>query len=129
MAYLSNFIVYFLAMIGIIILALYVYKQFNISSFSTKRSNFLSIEDSLNINPRKTLYVVREGNERFLIAADLDRTTLISKLEPKEVVTQSRVNTRNIRELDLSEANGSAQGNIAPMNRPIMKEIKKRLNF
>ncbi|MBR3889554.1 flagellar biosynthetic protein FliO [bacterium] len=129
MAYLSNFIVYFLAMIGIIILALYVYKQFNISSFSTKRSNFLSIEDSLNINPRKTLYVVREGNERFLIAADLDRTTLISKLEPKEVVTQSRVNTRNIREVDLSEANVSAQGNIAPMNRPIMKEIKKRLNF
>ncbi len=129
MTYLSNFIVYFLAMIGIIILALYVYKQFNISSFSTKRSNFLSIEDSLNINPRKTLYVVREGNERFLIAADLDRTTLISKLEPKEVVTQSRVNTRNIREVDLSEANVSAQGNIAPMNKPIMKEIKKRLNF
>lgn len=129
MTYLSNFIVYFLAMIGIIILALYVYKQFNISSFSTKRSNFLSIEDSLNINPRKTLYVVREGNERFLIAADLDRTTLISKLESKEVVTQSRVNTRNIREVDLSEANVSAQGNIAPMNKPIMKEIKKRLNF
>ena len=129
MTYLSNFIVYFLAMIGIIILALYVYKQFNISSFSTKRSNFLSIEDSLNINPRKTLYVVREGNERFLIAADLDRTTLISKLEPKEVVTQSRVNTRNIREVDLSEANVSAQGNVAPMNKPIMKEIKKRLNF
>ena len=129
MAYLSNFIVYFLAMIGIIILALYVYKQFNITGFSTKRSNLLSIEDSLNINPRKTLYVVREGNERFLIAADLDRTTLISKLESKENNIQQRVNPRTIREVDLSEANISAQGNIAPLNKPIMKEIKKRLNF
>lgn len=129
MAYLSNFIVYFLAMIGIIILALYVYKQFNISGISTKRSNLLSIEDSLNINPRKTLYVVREGNERFLIAADLDRTTLISKLESKDTPQQSRINTRNIREVDLSEANVSAQGSVAPMNKPIMKEIKKRLNF
>ena len=95
MGYLSNFIVYFLAMIGIIILALYVYKQFNIGGLTTKHSNLLSVEDSLSLSPRKTLYVVREGSERFLIAADMERTTLISKLEDKPVEQVARVNSRN----------------------------------
>lgn len=127
MAYLSNFIVYFLAMIGIIILALYVYKQFNVGNLNSKRSNLLSVEDSLSLSPRKTLYIVREGSERFLIAADMERTTLISKLEDR--VIEQRVNQRTVRGVDLSEANVSAQDNVAPMNKPIMKEIKKRLNF
>lgn len=129
MAYLSNFIVYFLAMIGIIILALYVYKQFNIGTLTNKRSNMLSVEDSLSLSPRKTLYVIREGSERFLIAGDLERTTLISKLENKPVEQVSRVNPRVIKGADLSEAAISAQDNISPMNKPIMREIKKRLNF
>lgn len=129
MGYLSNFIVYFLAMIGIIILALYVYKQFNVGGLTTKRSNLLSVEDSLSLSPRKTLYVVREGSERFLIAADMERTTLISKLEDRAEEQIHRVNPRAIKGVDLSEAAISAQDNVSPMNRPIMREIKKRLNF
>lgn len=128
MGYISNFIVYFLAMIGIIILALYVYKQFNVSGIGNRRSNLLSIEDTLSLTPRKTLYVVREGSERFLIAADLDRTTLISKLEERDVET-IKVNPRMIKGADLSESAVSAQDNVRAMNRPIMKEIRKRLNF
>lgn len=129
MGYLSNFIVYFLAMIGIIILALYVYKQFNVGGLTTKRSNLLSVEDSLSLSPRKTLYVVREGSERFLIAADMERTSLISKLEDRAEEQIHRVNPRAIKGVDLSEAAISAQDNVSPMNRPIMREIKKRLNF
>lgn len=128
MGYISNFIVYFLAMIGIIILALYVYKQFNVSGIGNRRSNLLSIEDTLSLTPRKTLYVVREGSERFLIAADLDRTTLISKLEERGVET-IKVNPRMIKGANLSESAVSAQDNVRAMNRPIMKEIRKRLNF
>jgi len=128
MGYISNFIVYFLAMIGIIILALYVYKQFNVSGIGNKRSNLLSIEDTLSLTPRKTLYVVREGSERFLIAADLDRTTLISKLEERDV-EPIKVNPRMIKGADLSENAVSAQNNVRAMNKPIMKEIRKRLNF
>lgn len=129
MGYISNFIVYFLAMIGIIILALYVYKKFSISSFSTRRTNSLKVEDTLSLSPRKTLFVVREGNERFLIAADLERTTLISKLENKEDV-QEEINHRMIKSnVDLTERGIRAQDNIAPIKRPIMKEIKNRLNF
>lgn len=129
MGYISNFIVYFLAMIGIIILALYVYKKFSISSFSTRRNNSLKIEDTLSLSPRKTLFVIRDGNERFLIAADLERTTLISKLEDREEVHEE-INHRMIRSnVDLTERGIRAQDNIAPMKRPIMKEIKNRLNF
>ena len=129
MGYISNFIVYFLAMIGIIILALYVYKKFSISSFSTRRNNSLKIEDTLSLSPRKTLFVIRNGNERFLIAADLERTTLISKLEDREEVHEE-INHRMIRSnVDLTERGIRAQDNIAPMKRPIMKEIKNRLNF
>ena len=128
MGYISNFIVYFLAMIGIIILALYVYKQFNVSGIGNRRSILLSIEDTLSLTPRKTLYVVREGSERFLIAADLDRTTLISKLEERDVET-IKVNPRMIKGANLSESAVSAQDNVRAMNRPIMKEIRKRLNF
>lgn len=129
MGYISNFIVYFLAMIGIIILALYVYKKFSISSFSTRRTNSLKIEDTLSLSPRKTLFVVRDGNERFLIAADLERTTLISKLEDREEVHEE-INHRMIRSnVDLTERGIRAQDNVAPMKRPIMKEIKNRLNF
>ena len=89
----------------------------------------LSVEDSLSLSPRKTLYVIREGSERFLIAGDLERTTLISKLENKPVGQVSRVNPRAIKGADLSEAAISAQDNISPMNKPIMREIKKKLNF
>lgn len=129
MGYISNFIVYFLAMIGIIILALYVYKKFSISSFSTRRNNSLKIEDTLSLSPRKTLFVIRDGNERFLIAADLERTTLISKLEDRKEVHEE-INHRMIRSnVDLTERGIRAQDNVAPMKRPIMKEIKNRLNF
>ncbi len=129
MGYISNFIVYFCAMIGIIILALYVYKKFNVTSFSSKRNSSLKIEDALNLTPRKTLYVIRNGRERFLIAGDMERTTLISKLED-ETEFHHETNPRMIRSnIDLSERAIKAQDNIAPIKKPIMKEIRNRLNF
>lgn len=76
--YLINFIVYTSAMVGIIFLAVLVYKKFSCNSVS--KSQFLNVEDCISLAPRKNLYVVRAGNERFLVASDAERTTLISKL-------------------------------------------------
>jgi len=134
MGYLSNFIVYLLAMIGLIILALYVYKKFNVSGFTSKRNNSIHVEDTLCLTPRKTLYVVRSGSERFLIAGDMERTTLISKLEENNCYVNSdnymtRPNNRAVHKADLSESVIRAQDNIAPIRKPIMKEIKTKLNF
>ena len=79
MGYLVNFIVYTIAMIGVISLAVIVYKKFSLAGIS--KSQFLNIEDCINLAPRKQLYVVRAGSERFLVASDVNSTSLISKLD------------------------------------------------
>ena len=79
-SYIANFTVYTMAMLGLIFFALFVYKKFMAGGLGGSSSKFLSIEETMNINPRKSLLVVRAGNEKFLVASDVDRTTLISKL-------------------------------------------------
>ena len=79
--YIIHFAVYTMAMIGLIFFALFVYKKFALSSISLNRKGILNVEDALGLSTRKTLYIIKAGKERFLIAADLERTTLISKLE------------------------------------------------
>lgn len=84
--YIVHFIVYTLAMSGLICLALFAYKKIMMGNFSTKSgSKVLEIEETMNINPRKSLMIVKAGNERFLIASDVDKTTLISKLEQNSI--------------------------------------------
>lgn len=79
MGYLTNFIVYTLAMVGIIFVALMVFK--NATNINIKgNSKNLKIIDSLSIGPRKTLYIISAGDEKFLIAGDVEKTSLISKL-------------------------------------------------
>lgn len=96
--YLVNFGIYTMAMLGLIFFALMVYKKFAIGgSFSkvTKNSN-LSIEETMTIGPRKTLYVVKAGEERFLIAGDVDKTTLISKLDNNNSEVSETINEQPI---------------------------------
>ena len=85
--YFTSFIVYTTAMIGIIFLAVFVYKKCSFASGS--KSNFLNIEDCISLAPRKNLYVVRAGNERFLVASDAERTSLISKLDENTKIQQN----------------------------------------
>ena len=83
--YLVNFGVYIMAMTGLIFFALMVYKKFSqFGSPKALNSRFLSVEETISIAPRKTLYVVRAGKERFLIAGDIDKTTLIAKLNGQQ---------------------------------------------
>ena len=82
MGYLANFIVYTLAMVGVIVVALLVFK--NSTGINTKGSSkCLKVLDTLSIGPRKTLYIISAGEEKFLIAGDVDKTSLISKLNTK----------------------------------------------
>ncbi len=100
--YILNFSVYTMAMIGLICFALFVYKKFSLSTMNTKRRGLLKIDDVLSLSPRKTLYVIKAGDEKFLIATDADRTALISKLE-----LNKSINLEN--ELDLiDESNAVA---------------------
>lgn len=84
--YIANFTVYTMAMLGLIFFALFVYKKFMNGGLGAGSSKFLCVEETMNINPRKSLMVVRAGNEKFLIASDVDRTTLLSKLNDSKAV-------------------------------------------
>ena len=44
----------------------------------------MNVEDCINLAPRKTLYVIRAGKERFLVASDVNQTSLISKLDENQ---------------------------------------------
>ena len=81
--YFGQFIVYTIAMLGIIFAALFVYKRVTDGTGFGGKSDFLNVEDSISLSPRKSLYVIRAGEEKFLVAADLDRTALIAKLGSK----------------------------------------------
>ena len=121
--YLVNFMIYTLAMVGIIFLALFIYKKTAVMPGGKSRSKFLGVEDVMSLTPRKSLYVVRAGNERFLIASDMERTTLISKLENN---TQEEnipvVNTSSVDDLpDIT--------NYSARKKAVMKEMAKKINF
>ncbi len=83
MGYLTNFIVYTLAMVGVIVIALLVFKGTTGGGIKGG-SKYLKVLDTLSIGPRKTLYIVSAGKEKFLIAGDVDKTSLISKLNCNE---------------------------------------------
>ena len=80
MGYFANFMVYTFAMIGIIVIALLVFKH-STSIGGAKSSKLLKLVDTMSLGQRKMLYIVSTGKEKFLIAGDTDRTTLISKLD------------------------------------------------
>ena len=88
MGYLANFIVYTLAMVGVIVLALWVFKSSSVT-VNKKSSKHLSVIDTMSLGPRKTLYIVSAGKEKFLIAGDVDKTTLISKLGIKDSCSET----------------------------------------
>ncbi len=118
--YIANFTVYTMAMIGLIFFALFVYKKFTNGINANRKSDFLEIEETIGIAPRKNLYVVRAGNEKFLVASDAERTTLISKLGEKP----KRVD----RGEDLPVIVDFPTNATAKKEQPLIKEMLKKIN-
>ena len=80
MTYVTAFIFYTLAMIGILLIGFVVYKK----TFMTEKGEnkgYIKVIDSLPIGNKKMLLVVKIKNEKFLIASGLEHTTFLSKLE------------------------------------------------
>lgn len=93
-SYLVNFLVYAMAMVGLLFLCLMVYKKTMLNTKCTKKNDELVLENALNISQRKTLYVVKAGQERFLIAADAERTSFLAKLDGCDNVATQQVADR-----------------------------------
>ena len=137
--YLINFAVYTMAMIGAILLCFVIYKKTVLDTkFSKTQANNLEIENALNISQRKTLYVVKAGEEKFLIAADPDCTTLLARLNEKntENIQQEESETRTIDVEPVRIPKYSTPVNYSGVlkrtnknKQPMMREIIKKLNI
>ncbi len=125
-AYLVHFLVYALAMVGMIGLCMFVFKKTMINRQFSPKDNGLSVENALNLSQRKTLYVVKAGDERFLIAADAERTSFLAKLNEKEGLPSAGAQTpaKEPKAIDYSEV--MATLNIG--KKPVLREMVKKLN-
>lgn len=138
MGYLTNFIVYTLAMVGVIVLALFVFKTATTGGNKGASSKSLKVHDSLSLGPRKTLYIVSAGEEKFLIAGDADKTTLVSKLgvqekapvQTKELPVESFKDTMANLPARNSYMDKSVVGIYKTQNKPydsVMKNLAERI--
>lgn len=127
--YLIHFSIYTLAMIGIIFAALFTFKAFSNKCFS-KKSSMLKIEDSMNLSQRKTIYIIKAENERFLIASDTDRTCLISKLGEKQARDDKSAYLTSFDGIEsMHEFSSVVDFNKERIKKgPIMRELAKKVS-
>lgn len=97
-----NFIVYTLSMLGVLFLAVIVAKKSMFPNNASKNINsFLDIESFMSLEPRKNIYVIRAGEERFLISTDAETTRFMTKLDSGNVelcnVQKNLVNSKNLQ--------------------------------
>ena len=123
-AYMSHFAVYLFAMVGVICFALFVVQKSITKAYCKKSSSFLKVEDSITIAPKKSLYVIKAGTKKLLIASDEGRTTFLTELdtnnfsaEVKEPVL-SKVAEEKIQHL---------QQTSDKIKTPVMRELLTRL--
>lgn len=88
MTYVSAFIFYTLAMIGVLLVGFIIYKKtFNQNTGLSK--GMIKIVDSAPLGNKKMLHIVKIKNESFLIASGLEHTTFLAKLGNNETITES----------------------------------------
>lgn len=132
--YLVNFTAYTLAMVGIICLCLLVYKKSFIDIGDKAKPDFLRVENSLNLSARKTIYVIKAGDEKFLVASDVDKTTFLAKLGEKQQAQESN-NVERIYSVPkkstlagVSVDDELLESNSNVRKLPVMRELMRKLN-
>ena len=95
--YLTGFLVYMLAMLGVIFIALVIVKKSITFSSVKQKNSFLKIESRLNIEPRKNLYVIKAGNERFLVSSGIEGCQFMTKIGEKNIPSKTEISTDEIK--------------------------------
>ena len=85
-SYITNFVVYTMAMVGFIFIALFVYKKSISLPQNLANKDYLKVENLIKLSATKTVYIIKAGYERFLDAGDAANTTLLAKLEKDNVL-------------------------------------------
>ena len=102
--YAANFAVYTMAMVGLIVFALFVYKKF--TNVTANKSDFLGIEDRINLAPRlrmSTVYAISQSNNGRV------------------------ANTCNLSEdwVGYSTRYGDSAGDVAPLAKLTVEEVRR----
>lgn len=127
--YLVNFAVYAMAMVGVIGISLFVYKKSCFDSTEREKADFLTVENKLNLSPRKSLYIIKAGDEKFLVASDVEQTTFLAKLGGQDLESATNVQFDKkpvLAGISLDEDLRSSGSNVRKM--PVMKELVRKLN-
>lgn len=90
--YITAFIFYTLAMIGIMLIGFVIYKKTFMMNKSESKGT-MKILDCIQIAPKKNLLIVKVKNEKFLIASGAEHTTFLAKLEDEASVLKNIMNT------------------------------------
>lgn len=128
-SYLVNFIAYTFAMVGLICICLIVYKKCFVNSGVSAKPDFLKIENALNLSARKTIYVIKAGDEKFLVASDVDKTTFLAKLEDDALKKEDKFSKSSKKPVLAGISVGedlNSSSNVAKL--PVMKELLRKLN-
>lgn len=98
--YLGSFVLYTLGAVGLMYGA-YWYARRSIVNAApatpVEAPNAMVLESSLSLEPQKTLYIVRVGEERFLISTTAEGLQFLSKLE-KEILLVPEAEIPTVRE-------------------------------
>ena len=126
-----------MAMVGVLFIGVIVYKKTMVQNRFSKNQNDLKIENALNLSQRKTLYVIQAGNEKFLIAADAERTSFLAKLNQNETqplsmqkhqLTTVEVEPVPSKPVDYSEVMASLKRAKNGQKQPVMRELLNKLS-
>ena len=125
--YLVNFSVYTFAMIGFLYIAVAVYKKTNLNLKNTDKNGGMEIEESLALSPRKRLHVVRVNDEKFLIAADVERTEFLAKLGNNDnPITKTGVTFKdNLISLNKNPKLVSSDSKIADFSQKVQEKFDR----
>lgn len=90
--FILGFTVYTLGAIGVLVLGYVAVKYFVnhgiISNNPRKMKSFLNVEQGLNLEPRKAVYVVKAGSQRFLVATTPDNVSFLAELDKDNLPQQ-----------------------------------------
>ncbi|HEY9746149.1 MAG TPA: flagellar biosynthetic protein FliO [Oculatellaceae cyanobacterium] len=95
--YLGSFVGYTLLAVGMIYATYWFLKRKPMKWLTgpafqkTAKAALLEVEANLALEPRKTLYIVRAGQERFLISTTMEQVQCLARLEPEDASAESSV--------------------------------------
>ncbi len=121
--YITAFIFYTCAIIGVLLAAFVIYKKTMITT-NINRSPHMKILDSIAIGPKKNLLVVKVLNRKFLIASGMEHTTFLADLSDEVDIDRIKENVDILKDNAFfkgSDSNSEAKNTMGNNSYEILK--------